>query len=597
MASKSPEKIRHCPLNGYNYHNDAMLVLNVKSNDTLDNVIELCLPEVNMTGNTRPPPNIEDLHPENAKAYLAEKNRIRNPRRTVDEVWKEAELKQHDCVHFILDYWRTPQYVSATSSTCRVTLTRAPALIKRERSSSLTEKKNRARAPRRNIDEEYDYIRKRCRAADFPPSSGISGPILMAQQRQNPIYTGRSASLRGYILGMLVPAFARFKREYVPGTTRDATPSESTQIYDFFVAACDFYHKKSMRRDMLELMWDELLDIECHNSSSTSRTSQDTNTSRTSQDTNTSRTSQDTNTSRTSQDRSCLTYVPGIRGDAEILFKDTKSELAFGGAEPVQQVARGAVKAWQQSKRDLLSRTCCCPAPLINIVGPYLKVSGIAFNPTPMNESFTSLISLELNRHPLERHILEFNNLLHHLRTCIEDLRVFYSALKAPDPLAFMPRHRSFPIGDSKVVASIEYTDILLSGEPTKTLYKARVLDQDCVVKICHYFIVVMHLVKGRMLPERNQLTDDIEAQLKRALNLLKTQKLVHGDLRRPNILLSEDQRVQIIDFEWAGEEGQRFYPLDINRTLNLWHTDVVPGAQITHDHDVYSMWKLGVEE
>jgi len=61
--------------------------------------------------------------------------------------------------------------------------------------------------------------------------------------------------------------------------------------------------------------------------------------------------------------------------------------------------------------------------------------------------------------------------------------------------------------------------------------------------------------------------TQDQREALQRALALMKENQLVHGDLRAPNVLLSGDKGVFIIDFEFSGEEGEVKLPFNIAAT------------------------------
>ena len=56
--------------------------------------------------------------------------------------------------------------------------------------------------------------------------------------------------------------------------------------------------------------------------------------------------------------------------------------------------------------------------------------------------------------------------------------------------------------------------------------------------------------------PWDQNVTEGHREALRRALSLMEGGKLAHGDLRAPNVLLSGDEGVFIIDFEFSGEEG-----------------------------------------
>ena len=46
---------------------------------------------------------------------------------------------------------------------------------------------------------------------------------------------------------------------------------------------------------------------------------------------------------------------------------------------------------------------------------------------------------------------------------------------------------------------------------------------------------------------------------------------LVFGDLRGPNIMVTKKGEVKLIDFNWAGIDGQAKYPSLITVALSMW--------------------------
>ena len=69
-------------------------------------------------------------------------------------------------------------------------------------------------------------------------------------------------------------------------------------------------------------------------------------------------------------------------------------------------------------------------------------------------------------------------------------------------------------------------------------------------------------------------------AQLKSIVKCLHENRYVHGDLHKPNIL-NVKGKLQICDFDWAGEEGVARYPFDINHRDLEWPRENLPGKKI----------------
>ena len=103
-------------------------------------------------------------------------------------------------------------------------------------------------------------------------------------------------------------------------------------------------------------------------------------------------------------------------------------------------------------------------------------------------------------------------------------------------------------------------------------------------------FVVVMNFVDGHHADDDRPLPEGVFGTLRSAIFALHDKKLVHGDLRGPNVIICEaGKRAMLLDFDWAGKEGEVFYPGDINTNLP-WHTDVRPGRLISYEHDVYML-------
>lgn len=81
---------------------------------------------------------------------------------------------------------------------------------------------------------------------------------------------------------------------------------------------------------------------------------------------------------------------------------------------------------------------------------------------------------------------------------------------------------------------------------------------------------------------------------LREAVAALHAQDYVHGDIRRPNIILV-DANLILIDFDWGGYEGRAKYPscIFLDEPSIQWHRDVTRGGAIKKDHDLHFVEKL----
>lgn len=72
----------------------------------------------------------------------------------------------------------------------------------------------------------------------------------------------------------------------------------------------------------------------------------------------------------------------------------------------------------------------------------------------------------------------------------------------------------------------------------------------------------------------------------------MHAKNFVHGDLRPQNIPVV-DNKVCLLDFDWAGNEGTARYPKVLNIRTAYWHSDVSPGGIITKEHDLFQIQLL----
>ena len=106
-------------------------------------------------------------------------------------------------------------------------------------------------------------------------------------------------------------------------------------------------------------------------------------------------------------------------------------------------------------------------------------------------------------------------------------------------------------------------------------------------------WIVIMEHIEGKLLLDTD-ITVPYGNDIKAALNLLHANQMVFGDLRKGNIVCSS-VGAKLLDFDWCGNEGEVFYPLDINLNkseddkLNInWAPGVGRGVRIKKEHDLH---------
>ena len=80
-----------------------------------------------------------------------------------------------------------------------------------------------------------------------------------------------------------------------------------------------------------------------------------------------------------------------------------------------------------------------------------------------------------------------------------------------------------------------------------------------------NYMIVMSYVQDSPECPSRGEGYLELRA----VLGILHETRLVFGDLRYPNIIVStirfKQKPVMPVDFDWRGKDGMDFYPWDIN--------------------------------
>ena len=117
------------------------------------------------------------------------------------------------------------------------------------------------------------------------------------------------------------------------------------------------------------------------------------------------------------------------------------------------------------------------------------------------------------------------------------------------------------------------------------------------VLRHCAYeedvgmWVVVMDYIEGGA--DWTELSSECAESLRMAVQTLHEKNIVFGDLRTPNVLALED-KVMVIDFDWAGRAGSARYPYDIWLGAGIaWPKGVKRGGLIEKEHDLELMERV----
>jgi serine/threonine protein kinase len=268
-----------------------------------------------------------------------------------------------------------------------------------------------------------------------------------------------------------------------------------------------------------------------------------------------------------------------------------------------------------------------------------MVVLGAVFVEFPVIQPLTDYIWLGV--HPsADEQLLRVAQVLLALRHSLESLDSYYTKLNiptdvdAPTNLArFFPYILSYPGVNGDV--RFEYIIKLADESPTKAIFKARRVDRQdyIVVKFVQTYNFAAHrllashgLAPQLLYPETDEyepvltfgglklvvmafvdgltahdaygststLPDVIFSKVAQAVTVLHEHGFVFGDLRPPNIMVSEEKAF-LVDFDWCADDGEGRYPVslnDVDGTIG-WHPDVKRGGVMYKEHDLFMMEKL----
>ena len=105
------------------------------------------------------------------------------------------------------------------------------------------------------------------------------------------------------------------------------------------------------------------------------------------------------------------------------------------------------------------------------------------------------------------------------------------------------------------------------------------------------WFMVVMDRVDKLYKPlDTSSLTMELYSEVLKEVVNLHQARYVHGDLRKENVMVRRDGSggFMLVDFDWAGEIGVTRYPMNVNRTKELWRPNgAYDEEMIKADHDI----------
>lgn len=285
----------------------------------------------------------------------------------------------------------------------------------------------------------------------------------------------------------------------------------------------------------------------------------------------------------------------------------------------------------------------CCPAILLAFVGPFMIVFGAIFTDKVIVQPLTDMIravDVPLDEKPYRK----LARIFYSLRLATERLTQYWKTF-SPPPSPFNDQHpRYYPhvscyrSPTTQTEINFKYMKYLENHHQCIT-FLAELDNPDrskVVIKFVEkygeqahvaaakaefapkllYFgpidntpgapsygglqMVVMEYVEGTnaynmVHNPKSALPVDFIDQVSNAVTVLHNHEppLVFGDLRLQNIMVTEKQKVQLVDFNWASVHDQGVYPLRMSTLAGMWADGMRPLETMKIAHDLGMIEKL----
>ncbi|KAK6987832.1 Proteinkinasesubdomain-containing proteinPKL ccin9, partial [Favolaschia claudopus] len=320
-----------------------------------------------------------------------------------------------------------------------------------------------------------------------------------------------------------------------------------------------------------------------------------------------------------------------------LALAEYKRELGEGGCDASTQASLSVVRYWTQPENKGVAALSCCPTYVVAVGGPWLAILGAVITSRCIVQRFTDFMWLgPRNALANNDHVRQVARVLFALKGALADSQLFQDSLPISPPISDEPLpSRFFPHVTSYVAEGSQekYFKYVapLERDPTCVTFHCRALedDADIVVKFVRSYgeaahrllagrglapqllycglvdaaasysgikMVVMGFVAGKTLSwlkMKQVIPQHLGDELASILDVLHRAGFVYGDLREPNIMLTDDaKKVQLVDFDWAGKVGEACYPISLSKSVQ-WPPGCHGLGLITQAHDMYMLAQM----
>ncbi|KAI0315148.1 hypothetical protein OF83DRAFT_1062639 [Amylostereum chailletii] len=462
---------------------------------------------------------------------------------------------------------------------------------------------------------------KKTQRAPTPYTVSSSTVVFKNEQGNRPIYNGRLAERVGPSISLYNKTLATLKTDLNNWTTIVPTPDELEMVDALFAVAPDSYSKEDKRPTRMLPCISALLGVPLESEDEQSET-------------------------RVTGVAFARQAVQGNKKQAVLVYAQWKNEFATSGDAGIQ-VAHTYRKHICEYGYSDIRNVSSCPCILISIQGPYICFFGAVFAHAFIVQPVTEYIFLGQAEKDLGERITFVAQVFHAVSKAVKSLKEEYGRL-SPSVVPFnefrLPRPTYVNAATDLMcrLQTLTLHDLFTFDGRSKHDHRRAMFfgylgDKSVVVKFCkkygrdahellagHGLAPQLHLVVevlgGHVMVVMDYLPDARPANVlfrrvgptkgtahmtalskpvldnvQKAVHLLHDSGYVFGDLRMANIMVTDDEppRAMLVDFNWAGKEGEAVYPENLNVTGIKWASDVCRSGLVKKEHDLYMLEQL----
>ncbi|ETW76280.1 hypothetical protein HETIRDRAFT_389252 [Heterobasidion irregulare TC 32-1] len=301
-----------------------------------------------------------------------------------------------------------------------------------------------------------------------------------------------------------------------------------------------------------------------------------------------------------------------LMGTVTPFILEEKVEMGKTATDPSVQVQLSYLQYWMDPSRRNILEACCCPTILVGLAGPHMCITGAVLLDKAVVQHFTGWMFIGEDRTTGLDQVNDLGSPGVDRLAQIDSYPSNGQVIKF-DYIKGLQQHESCTTflarkvvnGEKEELVVVKFVDtygkkvhefMAEQGLAPRLIYFADLADRFSEQNYQGLSMVVMEHLEGDTLEAKywdRALPSDVRGSIAQAIETLAKAGFVHGDLRRPNVMIDSEGKVKIIDFDWAGREMEVQYPLRISSFLFPENQGIEGRGEIRNAHDKFMLGLL----